>query len=73
MDNDLFANAGSIRKVLPLNQPQTHKCVTTLHKSKRIYMGVIILGVNTLYINFCLEQMPMASKGLLSVLPHSGS
>ena len=29
-------------------------------------MKVIILGVNTLYINFCLfKQMPMVSKGLI--------
>ena len=30
-------------------------------------MGVIILGANTLYINFCLfRQVSMASKGLYS-------
>ena len=33
--------------------------------SIRIYMGVVILGVNTLYMKFCLfEQIPMASKPL---------
>ena len=35
---------------LTLNQPLTHKCIQSLHKSIRIYMGVIILGANTLYI-----------------------
>ena len=30
-------------------------------------MGVIILGANTLYINFCLvKQIPMVSKGLIN-------
>ena len=29
-------------------------------------MGVIILGANTLYINFCLfKEIPMLSEGLL--------
>ena len=32
---------------LTLNQPRTHKCVGSLHKSIRIYMAVIILGTNT--------------------------
>ena len=38
-------------RTVTLNQPRTHKCVQSLHKSIRIYMGVIILGANTLYIN----------------------
>ena len=38
--------------------------------SIRIYMGVIILGANTLYIIFCLfKQIPMASKGLIFTVP----
>ena len=54
---------------LTLNQPRTHKCVQSLHKSIIIYMGVIILGPNTLYINFCLiKQIPMASKRLRLLL-----
>ena len=32
--------------VLTLNQPRTHKCVQSLHKSIRIYMWVIILAAN---------------------------
>ena len=33
--------------------------------SIRIYVGVIILGANTLYIIFCLfKEIPLASKGL---------
>ena len=44
------------------------KCVLSLHKSTRIYMGVIILGCNTLYINFCLlKHIPMASKWLMDL------
>ena len=51
---------------LTLNQPRTH-FVQSLHKSIRIYMGVKILGANTLYINFCLfKQLPMVSKGLIN-------
>ena len=57
-------------QILPfnsLNLPQTHKRVQSLHKPIRIYMGVIILGTNTLYINFCLlKEIPMASKGLIA-------
>ena len=38
--------------VLTLNQPQTHKCVQSLHyKSIQIYMGVI-QGANILYTSF---------------------
>ena len=40
------------------------KCVQSLHRSIRIYIGVIILGDNTLYVIFCLlKEMPMGSKG----------
>ena len=48
---------------LTLNQPRTHKCVQSLHKSIRICMGVIILG--TVH-QFLLKKILMASKGLLS-------
>ena len=49
-------------KVNTYNQLRTRKCVQTLHKSIRIYMGVII---NTSNIKFCLlKKIPMASKGL---------
>ena len=43
--------------ILTLNQPPTHKCVQSLHKSIIIYMGAIILGANL------FKQIPMASKG----------
>ena len=50
---------------LTLNQPPTHKCVQSLHKSIRIYMLVIILGAN---INLCIfKQIPTVSKGLKMV------
>ena len=46
---------------LTLNQPH----VNVSRASIRIYMGVIIQGANTSYINFCLfKQIPMASRGL---------
>ena len=50
--------------MLTLNQPLTHKCVQSLNKSiRRIYMGVIILGANTSYINFCFfKQIPTALR-----------
>ena len=52
------SECGSINLVnlvaLTLNQPRTHKCVQSLHKSVWICMEVIIVGPNTLYINFCL-------------------
>ena len=45
----------------PIHPSLTH----TLQSLHRICVGVIILGVNTLYINFCLfKQIPMAYKGL---------
>ena len=51
---------------LTLNQPRTRKCLQSFHKSIRIYMGVIIVGANTLYIKFCLfNKIPMVSKGLI--------
>ena len=39
---------------ISLNQPWTHKCIHGHHKSIRNYMGVFILGINTLYTVFCL-------------------
>ena len=53
--------------MLTLNQPLTHKCVQSLNKSiRRIYMGVIILGANTSYINFCLfKQIPHGVQRVL--------
>ncbi len=38
---------------LTLYQPMTHICVMSSHKPIRIYMGGLILGVNTLYRLFC--------------------
>ncbi len=34
---------------LTLYQPMTHICVMSSHKPIRIYMGGLILGINTLY------------------------
>ncbi len=39
--------------ILTLYQPMTHICVMSCHKPIRIYMGGLILGVNTLYRLFC--------------------
>ena len=51
--------------ILTLNQPLTHKCACGLHKPIRIYMGVLILGVNTLYTVFYLVyEIPMVWKEL---------
>ncbi len=48
-----------------LYQPMTHKCVMSSHKPIRIYMGGLILGVNTLYRLFCFFKLfPMIDKGL---------
>ncbi len=45
----------------------THICVMSSHKPIRIYMGVLILGVNTLYSLFCFFKLfPMIGKGLIS-------
>ncbi len=40
----------------------THICVMSSHKPIRIYMGGLILGVNTLYSY--VKLFPMVSKGL---------
>ena len=43
----------------------THICVMSSHKPIRIYMGVLILGVNTLYRLFCFFKLfLMVGKGL---------
>ncbi len=52
---------------LTLYQPVTHICVMSSHKPIIIYMGVLILGVNTLYRLFCfIKLFPMVGKGLIS-------
>ncbi len=51
--------------VLTLYQPRTHICDISSHKPIRIYMGGLILGVNTLYRLFCFFKLfPMVGKGL---------
>ncbi len=51
--------------VLTLYQPMTHICVMSSHKPIRMYMGGLILGVNTLYRLFCFFKLfPMVGKGL---------
>ncbi len=50
---------------LTLYQPMTHICVMSSHKPIRIYMGGLILDVNTLYGPFCFCKLfPMVGKGL---------
>ncbi len=45
----------------------THICVMSSHKPIRIYMGGLILGVNTLYRLCCFFKLfPMVGKGLSS-------
>ncbi len=46
----------------------THiRCVMSSHKPIRIYMGGLILSVNTLYRLFCFYKLfPMVCKGLTS-------
>ncbi len=53
---------------LTLYQPMMHIiCIMSSHKSIRIYMRCIILGVNTLYRLFCFVNMfPMVGKGLIA-------
>ncbi len=49
---------------LTLYQPMTHMCVMSSHKPIRIYMGGLILGVNTLYSHFIFFKLfPMVGKG----------
>ncbi len=54
-----------------------HICVMSSHKPIRIYMGGLILGVNTLYRLFCFFKLfPMVGKGLTlpthTTLEHKG-
>ncbi len=54
-----------IQGVLTLYQPTMHICVMSSHKPIRIYIGGLILGVNTLYRLFCFFKLfPMVGKGL---------
>ncbi len=55
---------GNLMPVLTLYQPMTHICVMSSHKPIRIYMGGLILGVNTLYRLFSFFKLfPMSGKG----------
>ncbi len=55
----------NVRHSLTLYQPMTHICVMSSHKPIRIYMGGLILGVNTLYRLICFFKLfPMVGKGL---------
>ncbi len=54
-----------ISNSLTLYQPMMHICVMSSHKPIRIYMGVLILGVNTLYrLFYFFKLFPMVGKGL---------
>ena len=49
-----------------LYQPKMHICVMSSHKPICVYMGVLILGVNTLYRLFCFFKLfLMVGKGLI--------
>ncbi len=51
---------------LPINDAYMHH---EPHKPRRIYMGGLILGINTLYRLFCfLKQFPMVGKGLRAMV-----
>ncbi len=51
----------------------THICVMSSHKPIRIYVGGLILGVNTLYRLFCFfKPFPMVGKGLIGGLCRAG-
>ncbi len=52
-----------IYRLLSLYQPMTHICVMSSHKLIRMYMGGLILGVNTLHRLF-----PILCKGLRQYL-----
>ncbi len=57
-------------QVLTLYQPMTHNIMC--HEPIRIYMGGLILGVNTLYRLFCLFKLfPMVGKGLIKQWLHN--
>ncbi len=54
---------------LTLYQPMTHMCVMSSHKPIRMYMGFLVLGVNTIYRLFCFFKLfPMVGKGLNKAL-----
>ena len=57
--------AGAIDHIctLTLNQPPTHKCVQSLHKSIRIYIGVVIPGTIYTSISAYLSRSPWRPKG----------
>ncbi len=58
----------SLCRLSTLYQPMTHICVMSSHKPIRIYIGVLILGVNTLYRLFCFFKLfLMVGKGLIEV------
>ncbi len=49
----------------------THICVMSSHKPIKIYMGGVILGVNTLYRLFCFFKLfPVVGKGLNTIPVH---
>ncbi len=51
-------------QLLTLYQPMTHMCVMSSNKPIRMYMGGLILGVNTLYRLFCFfKSFLMVGKG----------
>ncbi len=54
--------------VLTLYQPTTHTWGLSSHKPIGIYMGDLILGVNTLYRLFCFKLFPMVGKGLIATV-----
>ncbi len=55
---------------LTFYQPMTHICVMSSHKPISIYMGGLILGINTLYRPFCFFKLfPMVGKGLIKKVP----
>ncbi len=61
---------GTVEPLITLYQSMMHMCVMSSHKPIRIYMGGLILGVNTLYRLFCsFKLFPMVGKGLTDT-PH---
>ncbi len=51
-----------------LYQPMTHICIMSSDRPIRIYMGGLILGVNTLYWLFCFFKLfPMVGKRLMTM------
>ncbi len=51
--------------------PYTGVCIMSSHKPIRIYMGGLMLGVNTLYRLFCFFKLfPMVGKGLTLYQPY---